>query len=312
MKGKILITDSLFIYKEHEDKLKEAGYEIERIDKPQASEDELVEALRDKVGYILGGIEKTTDKMIDAAVNLRAIVFTGIGYKDFIPNWEYATKKGVAIANIPDGPTHAVTEWSLTVTLAMTRNIFDLGRNGDKKFLTTKGIEGQKVGIIGLGRIGREIVSALKPFKPGPISYYSKHRHEDAEADLGIAYADMEKILSENDIVYACVSKDAGENFIGAKEFSLMKDGALFVTFIAGGVVDELALLAELKKGRIRAASDHPIADAASNELPISTWYCSNASCAFNTATGLKVSSDMTIDVILNLLKDGNDKNRVN
>ncbi len=74
MKGTILITDSLFIFKEHEQALVNAGYKIERLDKPAATEEELIEAIKGKVGYILGGIEKVTDKVIEAADKLRVIV----------------------------------------------------------------------------------------------------------------------------------------------------------------------------------------------------------------------------------------------
>ena len=59
---KLLITDNLFIFQEHEEKLKEMGFEIERLDTPQATENELIEALQGKDAYILGGIEKVTEK----------------------------------------------------------------------------------------------------------------------------------------------------------------------------------------------------------------------------------------------------------
>jgi gluconate 2-dehydrogenase len=129
----ILVTDSLFIFPEHEKVLTDAGFTIERLDKPAATEDELITALKGKEGYILGGIERLTNRVIDAADGLKAIVFTGIGYKNFIPNWEYVTQKGIAIANAPDGPTNAVAEWAVTMALAMSRNIFDIGRAGEKR-----------------------------------------------------------------------------------------------------------------------------------------------------------------------------------
>ncbi len=184
MKGKILITDSLFISKEHEKILIDVGYEIERLDTPKATEEELIKAIKGKVGYILGGIEHVTEKVIDAADSLKAIVFTGIGYKNFILAWEYATKKGITIANAPDGPTHAVAEWAVTAALAMNRGFFELGRAGQKEFMTTAGIEGQSVGIIGLGRIGKSIIKMLTAFNPPSISYYSKHQHKDVESEL--------------------------------------------------------------------------------------------------------------------------------
>ena len=312
MKETILVTDSLFIHKEHEDQLRAAGYEIERIDKPKPSEEEIIAAIKGKVGYILGGIESVTEKIVDAADALKVIVFAGIGYKDFIPAWEYATKKGIAIANAPDGPTHAVAEWSLAMALAMNRGIFDLGRAGQKDFMTTKGIEDQHVGIVGLGRIGKHIVGMIKPFRPASISYYSQHRHEDGEKSLGIAYKELEKLLGESDIVFVCVSKDAGQNFIGQKELAAMKDGALLVSFMSEGIIDDTALLKELSSGRLRAASDHPGDSEEFKKLPLQTWYCFNGSNAFNTFTELKITSDIVTTSLLNILQTGKDKNLVN
>lgn len=306
MKGKILITDSLFIFPEHEQRLRDVGYEVERLDKPEASEDELVAAVPGKIGYILGGIERVTQKVIDAADELKAIVFTGIGYKEFIPAWEYAQSKGILLGNTPDAPTHAVAEWAITVALAMNRGIFELGPMGNKKFLTTKGLEGQRVGIIGLGRIGKHISEMLTPFRAASISYWSKHRHDESS----LPYQELDQLLAESDIVFLCVSKDAGDNFIGERELSAMKDGALLVAFGYAGLVDENALLKELKNGRLRAASDSSGKSDAFKQVPLSHWFRFNASNAFNTEVTLKVTSDTAIDTLLNLLSaaEGNSK----
>lgn len=304
---KVLITDSLFIFPEHEQKLRDAGLEIERLDIPKATEEQLIQALADKDGYILGGIETLTDTIIDAAKNLKAIVFTGIGYKDFIPNYEYIIQKGIAIANTPEGPTHAVVEWALTMALAMNRNVFDLGRTGETKFTTSKGIENQHVGIVGLGRIGKEIAEMIIPFRPASISYFSKHKHDDVQ----IEYKELDTLLKESDIVFLCVSKDAGKHFFGKEELASMKDAALLVSFMARDIIDENALFTELKAGRIRAVSDHPLENPESNNLPLNTWYCFNASNAFNTESSLKRVSDMATGSMINLLKTGEDKNKV-
>lgn len=312
MKGKILITDSLFIFPEHEKMIIDAGYEIERINKPQPTEEELIKAIKGKAGYILGGIEHVTEKIIDAGDKLKVIAFPGIGYKDFIPAWKYATKKGIILANAPDGPTHAVSEWAVMMALVMTRGIFDLGRVGQKEFMTTTGIEGQKIGIIGLGRTGKHIVKMLKVFKPASISYYSKHKHKDIEQKSSLVYKDLETLLSESDIIFLCVSKDAGENFIGGKELSLMKEKSLLVSFMSHGIIDEEALLKELEKGRIRAVSDYPAKNENFKKLPLNIWYYFNSSNAFNTKAALKFTSDMATQSMINLLKTGKDKNRVN
>ena len=296
-----------FIFPEHEEQIRAAGYEIERLDKPQATTEELVSAIKGKIGYILGGVEHVTKEVIDAADELKVIAFTGIGYKDLIPVWEYASKKGIAITNAPDGLTHAVSEWAVGMALAMNRGFFELGRVGEKDFKTTKGIEGQNVGIIGFGRIGKHIAEMLVPFRPASISYASKHDH----ADIPLPHKTLEHLLAESDILFLCVSKDAGENFIGTHELSLMKDGALLVSFMHPGIVNEDALLKELESDRIRAVSDNPAKGEAFKNLPLGTWYSFNGSNAFNTVTELKLTSDMTTQSLLNVLETGRDTYKI-
>jgi phosphoglycerate dehydrogenase-like enzyme len=102
----------------------------------------MAKAIRGKVGYLLGGIEHVTEKVIDAADELKAIGFTGIDYKGLIPAWRYATQKGIAITNTPSGPTNEVAEWAITAALVMNRYFLELGRvNKVKKFMVTPGLE---------------------------------------------------------------------------------------------------------------------------------------------------------------------------
>ena len=309
---KILITDSLFIFPEHEEKIRAAGYEIERLDKPEATPEELKAALKDKVGYVLGGIEHVTEDVLREATELKAISFTGIGYKDLIPAWEYATEKGIAIANVPDGPTHAVSEWAIGMAIAMNRGFFDTGLAGEKVFNTTRGLEDQNIGIIGLGRIGSHISEMIKVFRPKSVSYYSKNRKDYKEKELNLQYKELNNLLKESDVVFVCVSKDAGENFIAEKELSQIKDNSLLVSFMHPGIVNENALLKELQSGRLRAVSDNPAKSDEFKNLPFANWYSMNGSNAFNTYTELKLTSDMATDSIINLLKNGEDKYKVN
>jgi D-3-phosphoglycerate dehydrogenase / 2-oxoglutarate reductase len=311
MSNKILVTDSLFIFDEHIKKLEEAGYEVERLNKPNPSEAELCEAIKDKIGYILGGVEQVSKKIIDAASELKAIVVPGIGYQHFIPAWEYVTQKGIAIANAPDGPTQATAEWAMTAALMMNRNFLELGSIGKLDFKTTKGIENQAIGLIGFGRIARRIAEMLKPFRPDQINYYSKHRHQDIEEELSASYVELDKLLKKSDIVFVCVSDDAGFDFISKEQLQLMKDNSLLVSFMHTGIVNADALFEELESGRLRAASDYKM-DERFNNLPLSNWFCFNGPNAFNTESETKVTSDMSVDSLINILKTGHDKYKVN
>jgi len=311
MKGKILVTDSLFIFTEHEKKLREAGYEIERLNKPEATEEELVEAIKGKVGYILGGIEKVTDKVIQSADNLKVISFTGADAQGFIPAFDQATEKGIAITTTPGANTYAVAEYTLSVILAMTRNLFELGRTGDKSFQTTKSLNSLTIGIVGMGHIGTRMATILSFLGVKKIIYTNRTRKESVETATGAKFVSMDELLSESDVVTLHVSKEVGEGFMSKDELSKMKDGAFLINCGFMGGVDRTALLKELESGRLAAAEDGP-KDERFDNLPLSTWYCSNAHTAYNTSEANKTASDMAVESILSVLNTGNDRFKVN
>lgn len=306
----ILITDSLFIFPEHEQKLREAGFELTRLDKPEATEAELIEAVRGKHGYILGGVEKVTDKVIDAADELKAIAFTGSDWKAFITGHERATQKGISIANTPGANSYAVGEYAITLMLGMTRNIFELGRTGTKKFQTTHSLNELIIGIIGMGKVGQIVANTLKNIGAKQVIYFSRTRKPEIEKE-GIDYHTMEDVLSQSDVVFLLVPKSTGNDFFGAKELKLMKDGGLLINIAARSLVEKEALFQELQVGRLRAAFDGAI-DERFNSLPLSHWFNSNESAAYNTLGANKIASDMATESIINLLNTGEDKYKVN
>lgn len=310
MSKTILITDTFFIFSEHENVLRDAGYEVERLNKPEATEEEMIKAIHGKVGYILGGLEKVTDKVVENANGLKAIVFTGSDWKSFIPAYENATKKGILIANTPDANSYAVSEYALTLMLAMIRNIFELGKTGNKKFQTTHSLNELTVGIIGMGKVGSRLSLNLKALGAKRIVYFSKTRKPDIEKQ-GIEYMEMNNVLSQSDVVFLLVPKSTGNNFLDKKELALMKDNALLINIGAQSLVNKDALFEELKSGRLRSAQDGPI-DERFDTLPLSIWFNSNDSTAYNTLNANKTASDMAVSSILNLLEKGEDKNKVN
>lgn len=310
MKGKILITDNLFIFPEHEQLLRDAGYELERLDKPEATEEELMHAVRGKVGYILGGIEKITDTVINSADELKAIVFTGADWRHFIPGHERATERGIAIANAPGANRFAVAEYTVTLMLAMTRNVFELGRTGKTKFQTTSSIKDSTVGIIGMGRIGAQVARILLPLG-AKIFYYSRERKPDVEKETRAQFVELDELLSRSDIISMHASTEIGKGFIGREQFKKIKDDTLLINCGFTGGFDKDALFEELKTGRLSAAQDDP-ADERFNTLPLSVWFCSNGHTAYNTSEANQTASDMATQSMLNLLATGKDKHKVN
>lgn len=311
MKGTILITDTLFIFPEHEQKLRDAGYEVERILKSVIPENELAQAVKGKIGYIMGGIEQVTDAVIDAADELKVIAFTGVDHTHWIPGADKATARGVAISNTPGANTFAVAEYTVAVILAMTRELFDLGRTGTAKFKTTRSLKELTVGIIGMGNIGSKVTQILHDMGAKEIVYNSRHQKPEIEKSAEARFMNMDEVLAVSDIVTLHASKEIGEGFVGRRELALMKDSSLIVNCGFIGAIDLGALYDELKSGRLRAAEDDA-GDERLNNLPLSTWYASNAHTAYNTHEANKTASDMAVDSLLNLLATGEDQYRVN
>ncbi|SHF39623.1 Lactate dehydrogenase [Seinonella peptonophila] len=309
----VLVTGDLFMSPEHFKKLEDNGIHVNRLEKNEPTTEELCEAIQGMDGYILGGIEQVTEEVVNAADRLKSIVFPGIGYKGFIPAWEYATHKGITIANTPSTPTNAVAEWMIGASLAMNRGFFDLMRGSQTTFKTTPGLENQTIGIIGLGRIGKRLAEMLSVFEPDQIAYYSTHQHPDVEIQLGIQRKEnIIKLLEESDVVCLCISDDhENMNFFTSFHFDHMKPGSLLTTATHPGVVDLEALYRALKSGKIRAASDYP-ADSRFDEFRLAEWFSFNKSNAFNTESMIKHTSDQATEKMVNLLIRGYDPDIVN
>jgi D-3-phosphoglycerate dehydrogenase len=305
---KILITDTLFIHDEHIKELESHGYEIERLKKTVATDEELKSALQGKVGYILGGLEKVTKEILEAAGELKAISFTGTGWKGFIPGWEYASEKGIAISNAPSANAAEVAEWGAAAMMAMQRNLFELGPKGGKSFTTVKSLMQLEVGIIGLGNIGREFAERAKGLKARKVSYWSREEKTD-EFDY---YSNVDDLLRSADIIFLALGDDAGQDFINAERIGLIKEDALVVSIIHKGIFNEEALYDRISKGEIRGAFDIVSDVERFRSLPPHSWYGSNAVSAYNAESTFQKGSDMATQSIINLLETGEDKHRVN
>ncbi len=307
---RILVTDTLFIFPEHEAKLRAAGFTVDRLAKPYATEAELLERIMGASAYIHGGAELLTDKVIAAADKLEAIVCCGSDYKPLIPGWQTAMQRGIAIANMTDSHAQAVAEWALTLTLAMTRGVFEVSRVNDVAFQTTHGLCAQTIGILGLGRIGTRIAQMLTPFQPKEVLYFSKHRHAEAEKQLGVTPHKLPDVLKRADVLFVCLPSDVGLDFLTQKHLALMKPGALVLSFGEPGIINTDALFDAIQAGGIRGASDCPL-DKRFNTLPLASWYSNNDFNAFNTHAGLEQTSDTVVETVINLLTSGADPYRV-
>lgn len=302
--GKILITDSLFIYREHEDLLKNAGFELVRLDKPSASEDEIISHLDGVVGYILGGLERVTARVIEAATSLRAIAFTGSGYHEFIPGLDTATRRGVAVSAAIGANARAVAEYALTLTLALVRRLPELTTVGGSSFMTVKGFKETTVGVIGMGKIGT-LYSELAS-KVGFRVIAAKNSKSDSDRNR----LDLRALLPMSDIVSLHVSKPRGTGVLGSDEIALLRPGVGIINTSFSDAINMAAVEDRINDGSLYLAADGRV--AMQKEPKVGHYLASNAQTAYNTSECNKNVSDRATKSILNLLATGDDADLVN
>jgi len=236
--------------------LKEHGYEI--VNNPygrKLTEDEVIELAANCIG-IVAGVEPLTARVMDALPGLKCISRVGIGMDSVDLN--YAAQKGVIVVNTPDGPTRAVAELTLGMTMALLRRIpqahYDLKNNVWKKQVGNL-IFNKVIGVVGLGRIGK-LVSQLFRGIGNPVIGFDPYADEAWAKKNGVELVDFETLLATADIVTVHVPGNAdGSAVIGEKEIELMKQGAFLINISRGGIVDEDALYNALAAKKLRGAA---------------------------------------------------------
>lgn len=238
------------------DLLKANGYEI--INNPygrKLTEDEVIELAKDCVG-IVAGVEPLTKRVMDALPHLKCISRVGVGMDSV--DLEYAKEKGIAVVNTPEGPTRGVAELTLAMTMAMLRRIpqADAAMKQHKwKKQIGNLILDKKIGIVGLGRIGRMVAELFRGIG-NPVIGYDPYANRDWANEKGVEIVSFAEVLKEADIITLHIPGNNDKSpVITMSEIDKMKDGAFLVNIARGGVVDEDALFTALKSGKLAGAA---------------------------------------------------------
>ncbi len=252
---KILITDSL----------SDEGIEILREEKSfevnvgtKLSPDELKKTIEDAEAIIIRSGTKLTKDIIQAAHKLKIIGRAGVGLDNV--DVEEASKYGIIVMNTPGGNTIATAEHTMSLMLALSRNISQANRSVKegkwerKKFMGSE-LYGKTLGIIGLGRIGTEVAKRAIAFGMKIISYDPYLSTEKAN-QIGVKLVELEELLKESDYisVHTPLTKDT-KYILGEKAFNKIKKGARIISCARGGIVDEQALFKALQTGKVAGAA---------------------------------------------------------
>jgi len=306
MKPQILVTDSLFIFEEHVQQMESAGFEVVRLDEPKASEETLIEALKGKTGYILGGIEDVSEKVVRSARDLKVISFTGAGYTEFVSGHEVARELGIAITAAKGANAPAVAEYAITMCLMATRRISEITNPSGPAFLTTKGATESTLGVIGYGDIGRR-VAALGVNMGYSVLVATRKKIDSLPANA--RQVDIDTLVEESDVVSVHVDKENGTEVLDKNLIEKMRSGSAIVNAAFIHAIDQEAVAERIKNGELRLFTDQKL--EVEGSFPVGSLVQSNLQSGFNTYQALKAVSDQTTNSLLNVLETGEDDYRV-
>ena len=262
--AKILINDGIAAIGEQ--MLVDAGHDVHNSTIPQ---DELPQRLPEFDAICVRSATKVRAALIDVCPNLKAICRGGVGLDNI--DVDHARSKGIAVINTPAASSRSVAELVFAHLFSVARSLYASNRampsKGNVEFKAlkksySKGFElyGKTLGVIGLGRIGRETaqlglsigmnVIGVDPYIP---EVTLKIGGEQVSATTTVQSVALEDMLPQADVVTLHVPS-LGTPVLGEEEFARMKDGVVLINASRGGTVDEDAMLEALDSGKITVA----------------------------------------------------------
>ena len=220
--------------------------------------DELRATIGDFDGLIVRSATKATAEILAAPGRLKVIGRAGTGVDNI--DLDAATRAGVVVMNTPGGNSVAAAELTLAHLLAMSRHLpqanADLraGRWERKKYVGNE-LDGKFLGIVGLGRIGREVARRAKGLRMQVLGF-DPFVSQQAAADFGIRYLPLDDLVAQADYITLHMPlSDETHHVISAARLARAKRGVRLINCARGGLIDEVALYAALESGQVAGAA---------------------------------------------------------
>ena len=265
---KVLANDG--ISQSGADMLKKAGFEV--IIK-KVAQDQLKDFLN-KNGIVVLLVRSSTEvrkDIIDGCIHLKVIGRGGVGLDNI--DVAYAESKGVSVINTPSASSSSVAELVFAHLFGGVRNLHDSNRNmpleGDHKFKSLKKayaggaeLRGKTLGIIGFGRIGREVakialgigMKVIASDKTIGETEITLEFYNNQTVKIPVKTEPIEDLIKHSDFISLHVPA-LDKPIIGKKEFDNMKDRVGIINTARGGVIDEEALLEAIESGKVSFAA---------------------------------------------------------
>ena len=231
---------------------------IEIINIPQPSENQLNEVIADIHGWIVRSGTVISSDDIKKAKKLQIIGRAGVGVDNIDIN--EATNHGIIVMNMPDGNTVSAAEHTMAMMACLNRNI-QLGHLGlskgswDRHKLVGNELRNKFLGVIGLGRIGREVIKRALSYDMTILGYDPYVKQDMFESDK-VRVVDLNYLIQNSDIITIHVPLiESTKNLFNLETFKKMKSDARLINVARGGIVNEDDLATALNSDMIGGAA---------------------------------------------------------
>ena len=206
------------------------------------------------------GTEPINAEYLDKAPKLKLVARFGVGYDSV--DVDECSKRGIIVTHTPEVLSSGVADHTWALILGYNRHIPRGDTFARTSWAKREGslpfgwdTEGKTLGILGLGRIGLEVLKRAQGF-PVDTIYYDMYRRKDLEQEYGVEYVSFDELLKRSDILTIHVAlTDSTHGMINEAAFKKMKPTAIIVNTSRGPVIDEKALIKALEEKQIAGAA---------------------------------------------------------
>ncbi len=220
--------------------------------------EEIIDIIGDYEALLVRSQTKVTAEVIRAGKKLQVIARAGVGIDNI--DVDTATQCGIVVVNAPTGNTVSAAEHTIALMLALARNIPQANaslKGGQWRRSDFMGVElrGKTLGIIGLGNVGSEVARRAGALEMKLIAH-DPFISVDYASKLQVELVPLDRLLKEADFITLHIPATAQtRGIIGARELALVKPTVRIINCARGGLIDEEALVAALREGRVAGAA---------------------------------------------------------
>ncbi len=257
MKKKILVTRNLL--PENEERIKKIfDVKLNKEDKVYSS-DEVLNPSKDCDGIMCIGGNKFDAAILDKlSSTVKIIANYAVGFNNV--DVDVATKKGIVVTNTPEVLTDSTADISILLLLGASRRAYEGRKFAEEQswvwstnFLLGKQMSNRKLGILGMGRIGRAVAKRARGF--GMEIHYHNRTKLAAHLEEGAIYHDNVKSLFNNSefLSINCPATKETTNLVNEQSINYLPDGAVVTNAARGDIIDDTAMIKAMKSGKVFA-----------------------------------------------------------